>query len=81
MVAALTEEHGSLLIHCSAGIHRTGMITNALLMYMGLSAEEAKTKIMQARKITGEGVGDHRLAWGTTFVAAVGTYNSPKTRQ
>lgn len=58
---------GSLYLHCSAGIHRTGMVTHALLRLRGLSASEAATKLGQLRSVTAEGVGEHRLAWGQQF--------------
>jgi protein-tyrosine phosphatase len=58
---------GSLLIHCSAGIHRTGMIANALLRSLGLTAEEARAGLLAMRQATHDGVGEHRLAWGEQF--------------
>src|SRR5687768_11831120 len=36
-VGRLLEEGSSVVIHCSAGIHRTGMIGYALLRHVGLS--------------------------------------------
>jgi protein tyrosine/serine phosphatase len=55
------------LIHCSAGIHRTGMIANALLRSLGLTADEAKAGLLTMRQVTHDGVGEHRLAWGEQF--------------
>jgi protein-tyrosine phosphatase len=72
LFASLTQilvEGGSILIHCSAGIHRTGMITNGLLRFMGLSEEEAKTALLQMRQVTHDGVGAHRLQWGEQFAS------------
>jgi protein-tyrosine phosphatase len=68
-LAKILSEGGSILIHCSAGIHRTGMISNALLRLLGLSAIEAKAALLQMRQVTHDGVGEHRLAWGEQFAA------------
>lgn len=74
MAKLLTVDNASLMIHCSAGIHRTGMITNALLRYLGLSAEDALKKIGLAREHTAAEVGEHRLAWGQSFIDAIGLF-------
>jgi protein-tyrosine phosphatase len=66
-LAKILAEGGSILIHCSAGIHRTGMISNALLRSLGLTADEAKAGLLTMRQITHDGVGEHRLAWGEQF--------------
>jgi protein-tyrosine phosphatase len=55
-------------IHCSAGIHRTGMITYALLRFMGAPAEKARNTLKELRQVTGVGVGCERLAWGDAVV-------------
>ena len=60
---------GRVFVHCSAGIHRTGMITYALLRFLGQSAESAKATLGQLRSLTVEGVGEDRLAWGEHFGA------------
>ena len=60
----LVEDGSSLLIHCSAGIHRTGMFAYALLRYRGLSRDEALAMIEQARPHTREGLEAHHLRWG-----------------
>jgi protein-tyrosine phosphatase len=66
-LAKILADGGSLFIHCSAGIHRTGMIANALLRSLGLTAEEAKAGLLAMRQVTHDGVGEHRLAWGEQF--------------
>jgi protein-tyrosine phosphatase len=58
---------GKLVIHCSAGIHRTGMFGYALLRQLGLSAETSRAKLKELRQVTAEGVGPDRLAWGDTL--------------
>ena len=61
---------GQVVVHCSAGIHRTGMFGYALLRQLGLAAGEAREKLAELRGVTAEGVGDHRLAWGDSLAAA-----------
>jgi protein-tyrosine phosphatase len=63
---------GSIYVHCSAGIHRTGMIAYGLLRSLGLSQDEAIATLRALRIETGEGVGGDRLAWGDTFGVASG---------
>ena len=57
----------SLYIHCSAGIHRTGMITYGLLRYIGLPSEDARRYLKELRMVTSEEVGQDRLSWGDRF--------------
>ncbi len=64
---ALLEQGESIYIHCSAGIHRTGMLTNGLLRYLGNSQTEAEELLTALRQETSQGVGDHRKAWGDRF--------------
>ena len=63
----LLEYESSILLHCSAGIHRTGMIGNALLRHVGLSQEQARQTLLALRAVTAEGVGEARLRWGDRF--------------
>jgi len=58
---------GHLLIHCSAGIHRTGMVGYAFLRHLGLAQEDAKTILRSLRTVTADGVGETRLTWGERF--------------
>jgi protein-tyrosine phosphatase len=57
----------SILVHCSAGIHRTGMISYALLRHVGMSPEQARRTLRELRAVTAQGVGEARLAWGDSF--------------
>ena len=66
-VKLLLDCSGSILVHCSAGIHRTGMVSYALLRYVGLSQEQAKHTLRELRAVTAEGVGEARLRWGDRF--------------
>lgn len=63
-LAALLEDGARLYLHCSAGIHRTGMIGFALLRRMGYPEEEARALLRALREETAAGVGEERLAWG-----------------
>jgi len=56
-----------IYIHCSAGLHRTGMITNALLLFWGHDKQTAFEIIQKLRPITAVEVSEHRLAWGNQF--------------
>lgn len=53
-----------IYIHCAAGMHRTGMITNAFLIYLGYSPEEAFDLLFKLRPLTAQEVRNHRLEWG-----------------
>src|SRR5262249_28223717 len=67
-LAQRLESGRSLLIHCSAGIHRTGMVAFALLRWHGYSEEEALAAIGKMRVHTGAGVQRKQIAWGNLMV-------------
>lgn len=54
----------NVYLHCSAGIHRTGMISYGFLRYCGYSRSDSLDKVKAMRLITSEGVGEERLSWG-----------------
>lgn len=60
---------GRIYIHCSAGIHRTGMIAYGLLRFLGKDRSEAGKLLRSLRKVTAEQVGEERLYWGDLFGA------------
>lgn len=60
-----------IYMHCSAGMHRTGMVTNALLRYLGFSEAESIEIIFKLRPITAMEVGQKRLMWGHRFNGAM----------
>jgi protein-tyrosine phosphatase len=62
---------GAVAIHCSAGIHRTGMFGYALLRHVGLNREAAFAKLRELRAVTADGVGMERLEWGDRIAEAL----------
>ncbi len=63
----LLAEGARIYIHCSAGIHRTGMISYGLLRYLGYPEAEALQKLRSLREVTAEQVGSERLQWANQF--------------
>lgn len=61
------QERGAVYVHCSAGIHRTGMITYGFLRYLGHNEQEARQLLADMRSETIHGVGNHRLQWGNSL--------------
>ena len=59
----------SILVHCSAGIHRTGLVAYALLRYRGLAEEEALDLIAKMRLHTRLGLERKYLDWANQLVA------------
>lgn len=69
-VAALVNTGARVAVHCSAGIHRTGMFGYALLRTCGLEPAVARETLAALRAVTAEGVGDQRLAWAEDLSVA-----------
>ncbi|WP_171166483.1 tyrosine-protein phosphatase [Streptomyces sp. I05A-00742] len=69
-LAPLVRDGATAVVHCSAGIHRTGMFTYALLRACDLDAPEALSALTRMRAATAEGVGGQRLAWAEELAAA-----------
>lgn len=63
----MLDRGSKIYVHCSAGIHRTGMITYGLLRYMEIRKEEAMTMLRQLRAVTADQVGEDRISWGDQF--------------
>lgn len=61
----------SLLIHCSAGIHRTGVLAYGLLRWRGLDRGQAMKLIDSIRKETAEGMMEKRMRWGDEIARSV----------
>ncbi|MBK8978841.1 MAG: tyrosine-protein phosphatase [Planctomycetes bacterium] len=66
-VSEVLAQGGAVFAHCSAGIHRTGMITFALLRYLGHGTVAARELMAALRTVTAERVGARRLEWGDGF--------------
>jgi len=64
VLAEALNQGESLMIHCAAGIHRTGMMAYALLRVMDFSAEDALAQIAAMRQETHDGLRADRLQWG-----------------
>jgi protein-tyrosine phosphatase len=62
----------SVLVHYSAGIHRTGMLVFALLRWLGLSESDALEKLGAMRSATREGIRQEQLAWGNQVASEAG---------
>jgi protein-tyrosine phosphatase len=65
----LLDQGASLLIHCSAGIHRTGMFAYALLRHRNQTRDAALSTIEQSRRHTREGLNERHLVWGDNVAA------------
>jgi len=50
-LAELLEAGRTVFVHCSAGIHRTGMITNGFLRFLGHDASEAADLLNRMRPV------------------------------
>jgi hypothetical protein len=63
----LLKSGGKIYIHCSAGIHRTGMIAYGLLRYLGYGKIDALQMLSGLREVTAAQAGENRLQWGDQF--------------
>ncbi|QVQ50905.1 tyrosine-protein phosphatase [Spiractinospora alimapuensis] len=68
----ILREGAGVVVHCSAGIHRTGMFSYALLRATGLGPEDAIATLRRSRVTTADGVGEHRLSWGDRLSVTMG---------
>lgn len=66
-IESALQNNARIYIHCSAGIHRTGMITYAFLRYIGIDRQQALNKLTSLRQETIQGVGKERIQWGDQF--------------
>ena len=49
------------LLHCAAGMHRTGMVSYTILRLSGLDPDTAYKSLAKMRRITYEEVGEWRI--------------------
>lgn len=66
-ISARLDMGKSILIHCSAGIHRTGMVTLAILRYRGISEADALALLAQMRIHTYNGLRPSHRKWANQF--------------
>jgi protein-tyrosine phosphatase len=67
-----------LYLHCSAGVHRTGMCAFALFRWMGCPQNDALARLREARPITAQDVGESRLSWIDRQITAHLTVTGPE---
>ncbi len=67
VLSACLDRGEAMMIHCAAGIHRTGMVTYALLRWRGLDQAEALEVIGKLRPHTREGIQPRQIAWGNRY--------------
>jgi protein tyrosine/serine phosphatase len=66
-MSATLRDGGRIYLHCSAGIHRTGMIAAALLFHLGHDDEQTRAILAALRPLTASDVGEARLDWARSF--------------
>ncbi len=66
-IEAILSGEGKIYVHCSAGIHRTGMISYALLKFMNYDSHDALSILSKLRDKTSEGVGEERVEWADSI--------------
>lgn len=66
-MASVLNGGGRLYLHCSAGIHRTGMVAAALLFHLGRDAAQTRAVLAALRPLTASDMGEARLDWARSF--------------
>jgi hypothetical protein len=66
-LVAILDAGGRVYLHCSAGIHRTGMIAAALLFQLGYDEAEVREALAALRPVTARDMGTQRLDWARSF--------------
>jgi len=62
----------SIVVHCAAGIHRTGTVAYTLLRLSGLDQVDTRRLLAEMRVETANGVTDERLTWADRLVDELG---------
>jgi protein-tyrosine phosphatase len=73
-MTAIFEKGGKIYLHCSAGIHRTGMISYAFLRYLGNDTDSSLELLKALRIKTSESVGEERVAWVDDVIGTLKSY-------
>jgi hypothetical protein len=66
-MSAILGNGGRIFLHCSAGIHRTGMIAAALFFHLGHDETQTLGALTALRAITAADVGAARIHWAQSF--------------
>lgn len=66
-LVSVLEGGGRIYLHCSAGIHRTGMIAAALLFHLGRGEAEVSETLTLLRPVTADGLGQDRFDWARAY--------------
>lgn len=66
-IAAALEAGARVYLHCAAGIHRTGMLSAALMFRLGCEEDFVRAALATLRPVTAEGVGEARFDWARSF--------------
>ncbi len=66
----MLDNEETVLIHCAAGIHRTGVFTYTLLRMDGKGQKEAYDSLKLAREDTHRGVGDWRIKLAEDYLVS-----------
>jgi len=67
LVTLFHNSETKVYLHCSAGMHRTGMITFVLLRRLGYDPTEAMVLLTRLRELTAHNVGEERIAWANSI--------------
>eukprot|EP00742_Colponemidia_sp_Colp-10_P003788 GILJ01004035.1.p2 GENE.GILJ01004035.1~~GILJ01004035.1.p2 ORF type:complete len:119 (+),score=11.02 GILJ01004035.1:305-661(+) len=67
-VKRLLDAGESVLVHCAAGIHRTGVVVYSLHRMFGVPQDLARQALHACRMQTGKGVGEHRIEIAETLL-------------
>ncbi|MBA3825538.1 MAG: tyrosine-protein phosphatase [Ktedonobacterales bacterium] len=68
-LSAALDRGEAIVIHCAAGIHRTGMVAYALLRWRGLAEADARATLARLRPTTANGMQARHFAWGDGLCA------------
>ena len=63
MYDALISQNLTILVHCAAGVRRTGIIVYCLLRLNGETKQSALEIILKLREETRNGIGDYRIEY------------------
>jgi len=61
------EDNGCVYVHCSAGIHRTGMVTYVFLRSLQFSARDSVEILSKLRPETADGLAEDHIEWAEQF--------------